>query len=626
MSNNNTERSDDSELSRRGVVQALGTAGLVTGLAGCGGRRAANTSSSSNGGGGGGTNSGTPGTTQPDKETVQNEGKPMDAALTVAQWAVPKDSQYNPWNGKSYAEPRRMLFDRLMRHNLKEQKFYGYAVSDWSFDGKTVSLKLRDGLTWHDGDDVTATDLANQLKLDMYTGGSLKNYVDEISSGVEVADKRTVKLDLKRTVNKQIVLSYLQPKRLVGKDSVYGSYVKKLDNAGSDNARSDVLAKLQNKSISKPVGNGPFQFEDADSQRTLLTKYGKHPDAGKINFPKMEYLYMPTNQKRWDALINDQTDGSATLFMPQNKLNQLPDHDRVGLIPRHWGMGLVFNYSKDHVGDPNVRKALAYVINRDAVAKNSAAGTGSKLGVDIPSGLTGQFSGSIKKKWLKGVVDKFDKYETNTDKAASLLKDSGYTKKKGTWVDSDGNKLSIPIKGPSGFTDWVAGAKTAVSQLQDFGIDASLHALDTNTYWGKDYSNGDFVVGLQGWADYDNSYPYFHFDFIYNSTDSEQYWQVPKQLKAPPLSNPSGSPQTFTPGEMVTKLSKSSGGDATQQIQELAFLTNQTLPVLPLMEKLAQTYLTSDDWNVPPKNSPKLQQYWPTEWLPRMGAWSAKRK
>ncbi|WP_233203974.1 ABC transporter substrate-binding protein [Halegenticoccus soli] len=598
------------------MVQAIGGTGIAVGLAGCGGQQAASADDEED-------DTATP---QPENVEVDQSGEPKDEALTVAQWAVPRDSQYNVWNGKNDGEARRVLFDRFMQYNLSGQEYEGYAVSDWSFEGRTLKLTVRDGLTWHDGDAVTGTDVMIQLKLDMYTGASLKNYVDDVAEAVTAPDERTAQIEFAQDVNEDVVLAHIQPTRLRAKESVYGEFLEKIETAGSDEEEADAIAELQNFTDPEPVGNGPFRWEDADSRRTLVTKYEDHPDADNINFPKMEYLYLPENSQRWDALINGKTDGSATLFMPKNKLSQLPDHVRVGLIPRHWGMGLVFNLENEHFGKPEVRKAIAHVINRENVAKNSGAGTESKLPVEIPSGLTGAFNDEIENGWLSGVADTFDRYEPDTDKAASLLREAGYEKQNGAWVDENGEALNAPVKGPAGFTDWVAGAETLVSNLKDFGIKSQLLAKDTATYWGKDYADGDFALALQGWANYNQSYPYFHFDWIYASHDATDIWNVPSEFEVPPLDDPQGSPQTVVPADMVSDLSQATGNEADRLIQELAWVTNQTLPVLPIQEKLAQTFLTDDDWNVPPRDSPRLQYYWPTSWLPRQGRWSAKRE
>ncbi|WP_129114597.1 ABC transporter substrate-binding protein [Halegenticoccus tardaugens] len=615
MANNNNSSSDGYRTTRRRFVSGVGATGIAAGLAGCGGQQAAEPADEGN-----------VGTPLPDEAEVQHDGEPQDDTLSLAQWAVPRDSQYNVWNAKNDGEARRMLFDRLMEYNLEEQEYKGYAVSDWAFEGRTLTLTVRDGLTWHDGDAVTGTDVAMQLKFDMYTGGSLGNYVDDVAADVTTPDDRTARIEFSQDINEEVVLAHLQPVRLRAKESIYGEFLDAIESAESEDEEGDAVADLQNYSEPEPIGNGPFAWESADSQRTLLTKFEDHPDVDNVNIPQVEYLYLPENSQRWDALINGKIDGEATLFMPENKVNQLPDSARIGLIPRHWGMGVVFNLEDEQFGDVRVRKAIAHVINRENVAMNSGAGTDSKLAVEIPSGLTGAFNDEIKDQWLDGVVDQFDRYEPDEEKATTLLRDAGYEKDGDSWVDGNGDPLRAPVKGPQGFTDWIAGAETLVSNLKEFGIQSELIAKDTSTYWGKDYDEGDFVLALQGWASYDQSYPYFHFDFIYRSYDAEDVWNVPSEVEVPPMDDPDGSTETVAPADLVSDLSRADGDEADELIRELAWITNQTLPVLPIQEKLAQTFVTDDDWNVPPADSAELQQYWPTEWLPRKGRWTAKRE
>jgi peptide/nickel transport system substrate-binding protein len=452
-----------------------------------------------------------------------------------------------------------------MRYNLSTQEYHGYVVSDWTIEGKTVTLTVREDQQWHDGTAVTATDVANQIKLDIYNGGSLGQFVAPEDEGtvpdrVVATDERTVELTLVEEANKDIVLPYLQPKYLAAHPGTYGDLVEKFDEAGSQEERSRVLNELTGMAVPDPVGSGPFTFEDADSQRTLVTKFGDHFDADNINFDEAEYLYKPSNQSRWNGLIGEETDGSATLFMPNNKLNQLPDSVQVSLIPRHWGLGIVFNHDRAPVDDVRVRKAVAHVINRKAVAGNSGAGTNSKIPVTYPTGLTSEFSGQVEGTWLEGVTDQFQTYgrdTAQTDEAASLLQDAGYQKQGGTWK-KDGEALRIPIKGPAGFSDWVAGAETVVSQLRQFGIESEAAMKDTSTYWGKDYPNANFVAALQGWANYNQTFPYFHQRWLFDSTDANEYWQVPDEMEAPVLHEDYRDGETVEPAQLVSELSTAS--------------------------------------------------------------------
>lgn len=614
------DRNDDDrdELSRRDFVAVLGATGATAALAGCGGNGSNKGTTSK---------TGTTGTTGTSTSSGGNggSGKLRDDTLTLAQWDVPSNCQYNPYNPSKYPVTQRMLFDRFMRYNLKTDKYHGYAVSKWSINGQTVTLTARNGLTWHDGSSVTAKDLVAQLKLDMYTGGSLAQYVGDIASDVHTTGKRTVQIDLSQKVNKNILLQILQPKRLAAKSGIFMKYVNKFDSASSSSGRTKVQSTLSKMKLSKPVGNGPFKFDSANSNRTLLTKYDKHPDAGKINFPKVEYKYLSTNQKRWEALINNETDGSATLFVPKNVLNKLPKTTEVARIPRDYGMGVLFQFSntKYKFSDFRVRAALMYALDRSSIASNSGAGTNTKVPVNIPCGLTGNFSGKPKQR-LGSDASVFNKYSTDTSKAASLLKNAGFSKSGGTWKTPSGDTFAPTLKCPSGFTDWVAACKTIVSQLKTFGIKARLVTKSNSTYWGQDYVNGNWDLAVQGWASYSHSYPWFHFNWLFNSKDAKKYWNVPKTVNVPPYAKPNGSPSTTDPIQAIHKLSHQSGSKANELIKHLAWVVNQSLPVLPIQEKLAQSFLTTDDWNVPKKSADSIQVYWPTGWLPREGKWTAK--
>ncbi|MFC4989165.1 ABC transporter substrate-binding protein [Saliphagus infecundisoli] len=488
-----------------------------------------------------------------------------DDRLTLSQWAVPADSQYNPWNGTNDGEARRTLFDRFMRYNVSTREYHPYLISDWTMDGTTVTLQVREGQTWHNGDPVTGTDVANQLKLDLYNSGGaggIGPYVlpdgdlNAVPDRVQGADETTAEITLDREINEDILLSLLAPTQLRAYDGTYGEFVQALDDAESEDERSTALGELTDFTDPEPVGNGPFQWEDADSQRTLVTKYEDHPDAGNINFPEVEYLYKPENSGRWNSLKNGETDGSATLFMPQNQTSQLPDHMQTALVSRHWGMGIVFNHDQEPVDDVRVRKAIAHVINRDDAAKNSGAGTGSKVAVTYPSGLTGEFDDQIEGHWLEGVVDQFETYgraEQQTDRAAELLQEAGYERQDGTW-QMDGEPLELPIKGPAGFSDWVSGVETIVSQLQEFGIESEPVMQDSATYWGGDYSEGNFKLALQGWASYDHTHPYFHFDWIFQSGDATDSWNVPSEFEAPVLHDDLRDSETIAPGDYISEL------------------------------------------------------------------------
>jgi len=78
---------------------------------------------------------------------------------------------------------------------------------------------------------------------------------------------------------------------------------------------------------------------------------------------------------------------------------------------------------------------------------------------------------------------------------------------------------------------------------------------DTSTYWGGTYVEGDYKLALQGWANYDQSHPYFHYDWVFNSGDATDYWNMPSEFDAPILHEQVRDGETVTPTDLISELS-----------------------------------------------------------------------
>jgi len=102
------------------------------------------------------------------------------------------------------------------------------------------------------------------------------------------------------------------------------------------------------------------------------------------------------------------------------------------------------------------------------------------------------------------------------------------------------------VKAPAGFSDRVAGGEAVVEHLSAFGIEAELVERDTGTCRDTDYGNGEFDVAMQGWADYDHSYPYFHVDWIVRSGDATDSGTSPPSGKRRRCPTPRGPPEPGT--------------------------------------------------------------------------------
>src|SRR5882724_2304121 len=86
------------------------------------------------------------------------------------------------------------LFDIDDKANIVPQLALGHEISA---DGKTVTLKLRPGVKFHDGEAFDATAAKYSLDRHLFMKGSFRRPEISVIESVEVVDPLTLKLNLK---------------------------------------------------------------------------------------------------------------------------------------------------------------------------------------------------------------------------------------------------------------------------------------------------------------------------------------------------------------------------------------------------------------------------------------------
>ncbi|SDN11075.1 peptide/nickel transport system substrate-binding protein [Halogranum gelatinilyticum] len=604
MSNDHTvDAQRDLRKTRRRFMQAVGAAGAAS-IAGCAGSNqdAVSTDESATESSGDGSDGG-------DSETTQDSMQMTDRTFTTATTSVPKDMQFNPYGQKYPDRAALAIFENLLYVNEASSTFMPGILESWDIGSETVTLSVRDGYHWHSGEAVTAEDVAFKLELEIHNGAAISNVV--AAEDVTVADESTVELGLKRAVSDKVFLYSLKP---IALDTPPAEFQEFLDAYRQDGEAPE----LAEKTLEEPNGTGPFQFVHARNQELVTERFADHPDADKINFPRMKWSYLQSNQKQWTALRSNTIDGIDNVFTPENIAQSYGDHIREIQMPANWGMGVMFNHEHEHYSQQNVKQAIQYVIDREKLAQT--AGGKMHVPVEVPSGLPGNFDGSYKE-WLGESLSDFDAYEPNTEKAAQLLNEAGFSKQDGSWVDANGKPLEFPYKIPSGWNDWTAGGQSIVQDLNDFGIDASLNP--SQSYWGDIYGNQEYVVAGLGWPD-GKLYPYFSLNKLLNGTRSRDILKFPREVEVPPIGEPEGETRTVELEAELQELAGLTGEEAKQKTQELAWVVNQHLPMAPLMEKVDQSWVTTDDWNTVTADDEDAIVDWPQYYLPREGKLTAK--
>ncbi len=196
-----------------------------------------------------------------------------------------------------------LVFDTLfaLDENLEvqPQMAEGYEVSD---DGLEYTFTLREGLTFHDGEPVTAEDAVASLERWAARDGMGQKLMS-VSEGFEVVDERTFTLTL------------TEP---------YGLVLESLGKISS-NVPFIMPARLAETSpseqISEVIGSGPFRFIEEEWQPGNLVVYERFEDyvpreepasyaaGGKVaNVDRVEWRYIPDPATATQALLAGEVD------------------------------------------------------------------------------------------------------------------------------------------------------------------------------------------------------------------------------------------------------------------------------------------------------------------------------
>lgn len=362
------------------------------------------------------------------------------------------------------------IYDYLVTMSRDRKPSPGIAES-WSVsaDAKSYTFNIRQGMKWHNGDDVTAEDVANHFKrLEKGTGAFGGVFKKNIAS-TEVVDSHTIIVHLKNPWPDFI--DFLGP----GDTSVAAITPKKyIDEVGEEGFRKN------------PVGSGPWKLiERKTGSYFLYEAVSDHPYRPKPGFDRMRIMLVPEEStriamlKRGEAHLADigfdsakeiEASGNQVLEIPNSVLvfisfiGTWEERAKTLNVPAQWD-------------NKNVRKALAMAIDREELLEFMALGKG-RLASGFPAFPDG----------LGWDADWDRNNQTPYDPAMAkkLLADSGYP---------DGFKLrfyTLPISG----AQWLPKMAQIVSDYwKKVGIDVELISTEWGAFGPIVYSRPDADLG-----------------------------------------------------------------------------------------------------------------------------------
>ena len=250
------------------------------------------------------------------------------------------------------------LFDLDEKLNIVAQLA---TIHEWSVDNKSLTIKLRSGVTFHDGEKFDAQAVKYNLERHKNMQGSNRRGELAVVSSVDVVDPSTVRINL---------AAPFAPLLAVLTDRAGMMVSPKAAEAAGD------------KFGAKPVCSGPFRFVERIAQdRIVLERFPNYWNKGQIHFDRIVYQPIVDATVRLANLRSGQLDFIERLA-PSDVPNLRNDSRfKIDKIVEIGYQGITINVGKSDLAQKNplgkdarVREALELSLDRDAIVKVAMEG------------------------------------------------------------------------------------------------------------------------------------------------------------------------------------------------------------------------------------------------------------
>ncbi|WP_254542806.1 ABC transporter substrate-binding protein [Halomarina pelagica] len=360
-------------------------------------------------------------------------------------------------------------------------------ATDYELTETTATLTLREGVTFHNGDEFTADDFVATYrrfvddsyqyylgkesvtgKMSAYGPFTLGNWVKDVTAD----GKRSLTIELK-----QKYAPFLRNLAMFA-SSVLSK--KQIEELGSD----------QQQLGANPVGTGPFTFDQMDNsnQRVLLRKNGEYWGDGP-HVDQVVFRGIKENSTRAQAVVNG--DAHVIDGIGAQASKQIKSADSATLLEKDGiNVGyMAFNMARfEPFRKKKVRQAISYAVNTKVIVEEIYEGFATQADQPIPPNVLG-YNDGVKP------------YPNDKQKAKKLLEEAGF---------GDGLTFQLAtFSNPRGYNPSpLETAQQVKSDLADVGVTVEINQFSTFSSFLDFTSQGKHDACFLGWytdnADPDN--------------------------------------------------------------------------------------------------------------------------
>ena len=337
----------------------------------------------------------------------------------------------------------------------------------WNAEKTRLTFKLRRGVKWHDGKPFAAKDVKCTMDLlqgkakDALRKNPRASWYENVAEVVVEGDDEVM-----------FQLKHPQPSLVAllasGYSPIYPCHVSPRD------------MRL------KPIGTGPFKFGEFKANEYI--KVVRNPDYWKKGLPYLDAIEYPIITNRSTAMLAfvagklDMTyPTEVTPALLKDIKNQAPKAI-CDMLTTNVTTNLIINPDKPPFDNPDIRRALAFALERKAFVDILSEGLATIGGAMLPApaGVWG-----MPKEMLETIPGYGSDVTKNREQARALMRKAGYGPDKHLALKVSTRNIA-PYRDP---------AVILLDQLKEIWVDGELEVIETAN-WHAKITRKDFSVGL----------------------------------------------------------------------------------------------------------------------------------
>ena len=404
---------------------------------------------------------------------------PENDSLIVAQGAHPASLDPHQSNDQPSSRVNKQIYESLVNATVDMELEPGVAESWEPVDDITWEFKIREGVLFHNGDELTAHDVVFSLER-MLDSPEVAHIVEAIDT-VEAEDDNTV------------IITTHEP---------FAPILAHLSHTAASIFSEAAVTEAGDDYHNQPIGTGPYMFQSQEAGDSVTLERFDDYWGDPADIKTVVFRNIPEGTNRTIGLETGEVD-VAYEIEPIDK-STVTEHEDLELIeePSLSTQYIGFNMDKEPFDDIDVRRAINHAIDVEEIIDVVLEGSGNVANGPVnPS--------------VFGYNEELEGYEYDPDLAMELLEDAGHADGLEIQLWTNDNPVRVRI------------AEMVQEQLRLVGVTVNIEQVEWSAYLERT-GQGEHDMFIGGWstvtldADY-GLYPLFHSSSIGTSGNRTRY-------------------------------------------------------------------------------------------------------